>query len=66
MTFVKLHNNGREMLVNMSNVTDICNAIGDSKSVLCLNFAVGGEQAHFKVDESLDEIYEKVKANGDA
>lgn len=65
MTFVKLHSNGREMLVNMSTVTEIYKMIGDGKSDLYLNFEVGGEQAHFKVDESLDEIYEKMKGNGE-
>ena len=63
MKFVKLHQNGREMLVNMSTVTEIYNVIGDSKSDLYFNFAEGGEQVRLNVDESLDEIYEKVKGN---
>ena len=59
MKFVKLHQSGREILVNMSTVTDIY--MIDNKCQLFLNLAVDGDQAHLKVDESLDEIYEKVK-----
>lgn len=58
MTFLKLHNKGREVLVNMINVTDIHKVNGDSNSVVYLNCEVGGVQAHFNVDESLDEILE--------
>lgn len=59
MKFVKLHYNGREMLVNMSNVSDIY-ATSDGKCELFLNLAVGDEQVYMKVDESLEDIYEKV------
>lgn len=65
MKFVKLHNEGREVLVNMSTVTEIYThkVTGYSKSALYLNFEVDGEQVHLNVDESLDEIYEKVKGD---
>ena len=39
MKFVKLHYNGREMLVNMSNVSDIY-VTSDGKCELFLNLAV--------------------------
>ena len=58
MKFVKLHQSGREILVNMSTVTDIY--MIDNKCQLFLNLAVDGDQAHLKVDESLDEILKKV------
>ena len=64
MKFIKLHYNGRETLVNMSNVTDIHRVPGD-KSILYLNYEAGGGQAHIKVDEPLDEIYEKLKGSGE-
>lgn len=60
MKFVKLHQEGREILVNMDTVSDIYRLTND-KSVLYLNFEVGGDQVQLKVDETLDQIYEKVK-----
>lgn len=60
MKFVKLHQEGREILVNMSTVSDIYRLTND-KSVLYLNFEVGGDQVQLRVDETLDQIYEKVK-----
>lgn len=65
MTFVKLHQNGYEILVNMSTVSEIHQYNGSDQSTLYLNFVVDGEQANFKVDETLDEIYEKMKGNGE-
>ena len=59
MKFVKLHQNGREMLVNMSAVSEIY-APSVGKCELFLSLAVGDEQVYFEVDETLDEIYEKV------
>lgn len=64
MKFVKLHQEGREILVNMATVSDIYRLTND-KSVLYLNLEVGGDQVQLKVDESLDEIYEKVKGSGE-
>lgn len=63
MKFIKLHQGGREILVNMSTVTDIYSQSGDRKSIMYFNFEVGGDQVNFNVDETLDEIYEKVKGN---
>lgn len=60
MKFVKLHQEGREILVNMDTVSDIYRLTND-KSVLYLNFEVGGDQVQLRVDETLDQIYEKVK-----
>ena len=60
MKFVKLHQEGREILVNMSTVSDIYQLTND-KSVLYLNLEVGGDQVQLRVDETLDQIYEKVK-----
>ena len=60
MKFIKLHQNGRALLVNLCNVSDIYSAI-ENKSCLQFNFAVGGEQEGFVVDESLDEILELIK-----
>lgn len=62
MKFVKLHQEGREILVNMNNITDIYRLTND-KSVLYLNLEVGGDQVQLKVDETLDQIYEKVKGS---
>ena len=58
MKFVKLHQEGREILVNMDTVSDIYRLTND-KSVLYLNFEVGGDQVQLRVDETLDQIYEK-------
>lgn len=60
MKFVKLHQEGREILVNMATVSDIYRLTND-KSVLYLNLEVGGDQVQLKVDETLDQIYKKVK-----
>lgn len=60
MKFVKLYQEGREILVNMDTVSDIYRLTND-KSVLYLNFEVGGDQVQLRVDETLDQIYEKVK-----
>ena len=60
MKFVKLHQEGREILVNMSTVSDIYRLTND-KSVLYLNFEVGGDQVQLRVDETLEQRYEKVK-----
>lgn len=64
MKFLKLHNNGRKVLVNMSTVAEIYDMPDQKKSVLYLNFELKGielrEQARIKVDESVDEIYEKL------
>lgn len=60
MKFVKLHQSGREVLVNVSNITDIYTLTND-KSALYLNFAIDKEQAYITVDETLEEIHEKVK-----
>lgn len=59
MKFIKLHKEGREMLVNMDTVSDTYR-LTDDKSVLYLNFEVGGVQVQLKVDETLNQIYEKV------
>lgn len=59
MKFVKLHRNDQEILVNMSNISDIYET-SDGKCDMFLNLAVGDEQVHLKVDESLDEILKKV------
>ena len=63
MKFVKLHQNGHEMLVNLNTVSEIYQHTGSDQSTLFLNFIVDEEQAHFKVDESLDEIHAKMKGN---
>lgn len=60
MKFVKLHQEGREILVNMDTVSDIYR-LTDDMSVLYLNFEVSGQQVQLKVDETLNQIYEKVK-----
>lgn len=68
MKFVKLHQSGEEVLVNMSTVSEVYRA-GDNKSrsQLYFNFTDDdGGQFYITVDESLDEIYEKVKGSGDA
>lgn len=65
MKFLKLHFDGKEVLVNMSIVSEIYNLPDQEKSILYFNFvdfeAISEEQASIKVDESLDEIYEQLK-----
>lgn len=61
MNFVKLHKDGVEILINMDTVAEIYRWGDSGKSVLYLNSVIEGEQAHIIVDESLDEIYEKLK-----
>lgn len=63
MKFVKLHQNGHEILVNMSTVSEVYRAHESDKSTLYFNFTFGScDQVFFTVDESLDEIL--AKANG--
>ena len=64
MKFIKLHQGGREFLVNLSNVSEVYTLIGDNKSRLFFNFSRGGQEAGIKVDESLDEILELIKQVG--
>lgn len=59
MKFVKLHQNGKQLLVNLSNVSEIYTM--NNKSGLQFNFAVRDEQESISVDESLDEILELIK-----
>lgn len=60
MKFVKLHQNGREILVNLYTVTEVYRKRKNDRSILYFNFvADSGDQAHVTVDESLDEIYAK-------
>lgn len=61
MKFVKLHQKGNEILVNMRIVSDVHRSHESGKSALYFN---GSEQVSLTVDESLDEIYEKVKGGG--
>ena len=60
MKFVKLHQDGRELLVNFSLVTEVYPIAGTPSSKLYL-IAAEGEQVVIEVDETLDQIYEKVK-----
>lgn len=60
MKFVKLHQDGKELLVNLSNVSEVYKTETD-KSLLYFNSVIEDEQVSITVDESLDEIYEKVK-----
>lgn len=61
MKFVKLHQAGREVLVNLSSVSEIYPVGGGNNSHLYLNYANDGEQLNFGVDESLDEILDLSK-----
>lgn len=63
MNFVKLHQSGRELLVNMNNISEVYTAV-NNKSSLYFNFAVDGDQVSVPVDESLDEILELIKQAG--
>lgn len=67
MKFVKLYQDGLEVLVNMSTVSEVYRSCDDeNESRLHFNFANDeGMQISITVDESLDEIYEKVNGNGD-
>lgn len=60
MKFVKLHRDGRELLVNFSLVTEVYPIAGTPSSKLYL-IAAEGEQVVIEVSETLDEILEKVK-----
>ncbi len=63
MKFVKLHQGGEEVLVNMSTVSEVYRAC-DNENESRLYFSIAaddGMQISINVDESLDEIYEKVK-----
>lgn len=65
MKFVKLHNEGREMLVNLCTVSEVYQVLGSDKSSLYFNFTgAEGAQVFLTVDESLDEIYAKSNVNG--
>ena len=60
MKFIKLCQDGREFLVNLSNVSEVYSSSGDNKSRLYFNFAIGDEQESIAVDESIVEILEMV------
>ena len=60
MKFIKLHQGGQELLVNLCNVSDIYHESGN-KSSLFFNFAADGDQVSITVDESIDEILELIK-----
>lgn len=53
---IKLHQKGREVLVNLSSVSEIYPEVWSDKSILHLNFAINNEQVRIRVDESMDEI----------
>ena len=57
MRFIKLHQGGREFLVNLSNVSEVYTLIDDNKSRLFFNFSRGDQSVRITVDESLDETY---------
>lgn len=61
MKFIKLHQDGRELLVNFSLVTEVYPIAGTSSSELYL-IAAEGEQVVIGVSETLDEILEKVNS----
>ena len=61
MNFLKLHKDGVEMLINMDSVIEIYKWGDRGKSVLYFGSVIDDEQVHIIVDESLDEIYEKLK-----
>lgn len=67
MKFVKLHQGGEEVLVNMSTVSEVYRARdNESRNTLYFNFTDDdGGQFFITVDESLDEIYEKVNGGGE-
>lgn len=65
MKFVKLHQNGREILVNLSLVSEVYTQTVKNKSNLYLSFDSEGEQVYLQVDESLDEIYAKSSGCGE-
>lgn len=60
MTFVKLHRDRKELLVNLSNVSEVY-PTGNNKSSLYFSFEVNREQERITVDESLDEILELIE-----
>ena len=64
MKFLKLQQDGTDVLVNMSTVTEIYRG-DDGKSILYITSAINEEQVRVVVDESLDEIYAKVKGSGE-
>ncbi len=56
MKFIKLHQDGRAFLVNLSNVSEVYTS-ANNKSRLFFN----SEAGDLTVDESLDEILELIK-----
>ena len=62
MKIIKLHQSGRVILVNLNNATEIYTYVNNESEVF-FNFAVNDEQVSIVVDESLDEIYEKIKGD---
>ena len=63
MKFIKLHQCGLELLVDLCNISEI-HEESDNKSSLHFNFAVDSEQESITVDESIDEILELIKQGG--
>lgn len=61
MKFIKLHQDGRELLVNFSLVAEVYPKAGTPNSNLYL-IAAEGEQVVIEVSETLDEILEKVNS----
>lgn len=63
MKFIKLHQHGEALLVNLSNISEVYMALKNESS-LHFNFATDDEQVCITVDESLDEILELIKQVG--
>lgn len=60
MKFIKLHESGREVLVNLDNVSEVYTLVNKG-SELFFNFTAYNEQVSIVVNESLDEILELTK-----
>lgn len=60
MKLVKLHQDGRELLVNLNNVSEVY-ITKDNKSLMYFNFVMDEGQVSITVDESIDEILELIK-----
>ena len=63
MKFIKLHSNGRALLVNLNNVSEVYTAV-NNKSSLYFSFSKGDQVERITVDESIDEILELIEQVG--
>ena len=61
MNFLKLHQDGKPILINLDNVTDIHSRGSAGECSIYFNTLYATEQARIDVDETLEQIQDLIK-----